>query len=252
MSWSIADVARMSGVTARTLRHYDDIELLAPASVGANGYRYYEDEQLLRLQQILVLRDLGLGLAEIARVVDSETDTIAALKRQHVRLLEQRDRMDRMANTVARTIAELEGNTEMSVKINRPENLFEGFDHTQYDNEACERWPEEFEQSRQATAAMSADDVERMQRETTAQMIRMAEFMAAGTPVDDAAVQAEIHAQYRGMCRFWTPGQGAYKCLGQMYVDDNRFKENYEKIADGLAEYQRDAMIVYADEQLGE
>jgi len=252
MSWSIADVARMSGVTARTLRHYDDIELLEPASVGANGYRYYEQAQLLRLQQILVLRDLGLGLAEIARVIDSEPDTIAALKRQHVHLLDERDRMGRMANTVARTIAELEGNTEMTVKINRPENLFEGFDYTQYDDEARERWPEEFEQSRREAAAMSADDVERMQRETTEQMIRMAEFLAAGTPVDDATVQAEIHTHYQGMCRFWTPGQEAYKCLGQMYVDDNRFRENYERIAHGLAEYQRDAMIVYADEQLGE
>jgi len=148
--------------------------------------------------------------------------------------------------------AELEGKMEMTVKINRPENLFEGFDHTQYDDEARERWPEEFEQSRRNTATMTAEDVERMQRELTAAMIRMAEFMAAGTPVGDAAVQAEIHTQYQGMCRFWTPNRDAYKCLGQMYVDDERFKANYEKIAEGLAEYQRDVMVVYADERLGE
>ncbi|MEV4123927.1 MerR family transcriptional regulator [Nocardia sp. NPDC049707] len=252
MSWSIADVARMSGVTARTLRHYDDIGLLEPACVGANGYRYYEQEQLLRLQQILVLRELGLSLAEIAQAVDSEPDTLAALKRQHIRLLGERDRLARMADTVARTIAELEGKTEMTVEINRPENLFEGFDHTQYDDEAREHWPEEFEQSRRNTATMTAEDVERMQRELTAAMIRMAEFMAAGTPVDDVAVQAEIDTQYQGICRFWTPNRDAYKCLGQMYVDDERFKANYEKIAQGLAEYQRDAMVVYAEERLGE
>lgn len=252
MSWSIADVARMSGVTARTLRHYDDIGLLAPAHLGANGYRYYEDAQLLRLQQILVLRELGLGLAEIAESVDSEVDTLAALKRQHLRLLGERNRLTRMADTVARTIAELEGKTDMAAKINRPENLFEGFDHTQYDDEARERWPEEFEQSRRTTAAMSAEDVERMQREMTATMIRMAEFMAAGTPVGDPAVQAEVHTQYQDMCRFWTPTRDAYKCVGQMYVDDERFAANYEQIADGLAEYQRDAMVVYADERLGE
>ncbi|WP_433730164.1 MerR family transcriptional regulator [Nocardia sp. CA-129566] len=252
MSWSIADVARMSGVTARTLRHYHDIGLLEPADVGTNGYRYYEQEQLLRLQQILVLRELGLSLAEIAEAVDSEPDTLAALKRQHIRLLGERDRLARMADTVARTIAELEGKSEMTVEINRPENLFEGFDHAQYDDEARERWPEEFEQSRRATATMTAEDVDRMQRELTAAMIRMAEFMAAGTPVEAPAVQAEIHAQYQGMCRFWTPNQSAYKCMGKMYVDDERFKANYDKIAEGLAEYQRDAMVVYADEQLGE
>lgn len=252
MSWSIADVARMSGVTARTLRHYDDIGLLEPAYVGTNGYRYYEDEQLLRLQQILVLRELGLGLAEIAEAVDSERDTLAALKRQHIRLLGERHRLTRMADTVARTIAELEGKTEMTVKINRPENLFEGFDNTQHDDEARERWPEEFEQSQRNAATMTAEDVERMQREMTAAMIRMAEFMAAGTPVVDVAVQTEIHTQYHGICRFWTPNRDAYKCMGQMYVDDERFKANYEKIAEGLAEYQRDAMVVYADERLGE
>lgn len=252
MSWSIADVARMSGVTSRTLRHYDDIGLLEPAYVGANGYRYYEDAQLLRLQQILVLRELGLGLAEIAEAVDSETDTLAALKRQHCRLLGERDRLTRMADTVARTIAELEGSTEVTVQINRPENLFEGFDHTQYDDEARECWPEEFEQSRRNTATMTAEGVERMQRELTEAMIRMAEFMAAGTPVGDEAVQAEIHTQYQGICRMWTPSRDAYKCLGQMYVDDERFRANYERIAEGLAEYQRDAMVVYADERLGE
>ncbi|MFD6881279.1 MerR family transcriptional regulator [Rhodococcus sp. NPDC060084] len=252
MSWSIADVARMSGVTARTLRHYDDIGLLEPAYVGANGYRYYEEEQLLRLQQILVLREIGLSLAEIAHAVDSEPDTLAALKRQHDRLLTERNRLGRMADTVARTIAEIEGTMAMTGKINRPENLFEGFDYKQYDDEARERWPEEFEQSRRKTATLTTDDVENMQREVTAAMIRMAEFMAAGTQVGDAAVQAEIHTQYQGICRMWTPNRDAYKCLGQMYVDDERFKANYEKIAEGLAEYQRDAMVVYADERLGD
>ncbi|WP_227982169.1 MerR family transcriptional regulator [Nocardia spumae] len=250
MSWSIAEVAKMSGVTARTLRHYDDIGLLPPAYIGGNGYRYYDNEQLLRLQQILVLRELGLSLTEIAAAVDSEPDTLVALKRQHTRLLAERDRLGRMADTVARTIAELEGKTEMTVRINRPENLFEGFDHTQYDDEARERWPEEFERSRQASADMTAEDIDRMQRELTAAMIRMAELMAAGTPVDDAAVQAEIQAQYEGICRFWTPNRSAYTCLGQMYVDDERFKANYDKIADGLAEYQRDAMAVYAEHNL--
>lgn len=252
MSWSIADVARMSGVTARTLRHYDDIGLLAPAYVGANGYRYYEDAQLLRLQQVLVLRELGLGLAEIAEAVDSEPDTLAALERRHARLLEECDRLARMADTVARTIAELEGKTTMTIRISRPENLFAGFDHTQYDDEARERWPEEFDQSRRASATMTADDIERLQRELTAAMIRMAEFMAAGTPVGDPAVQAEIHTQYQGICRMWTPNRDAYTCLGQMYVDDERFAVHYEKIAEGLAAYQRDAMVVYADERLGE
>ena len=252
MSWSIAQVAKMSGVTARTLRHYDDIGLLKPDHVGGNGYRYYEEPQLLRLQQILVLRELGLGLADIAEAIDSEPDTLVALRRQHARLVVERDRLSRVAETVRRTIVELEGKPEMSVHINRPENLFEGFDQSQYDDEARERWPEQFEQAQSKRAAMTDEDMERWQREATAAMIRMAEFMAAGTPVDDPAVQDEVHQHYQVICAWWTPNREAYKCLGQMYVDDERFKANYEKIAKGLAEYQAAAMAAYADARLSD
>jgi DNA-binding transcriptional MerR regulator len=252
MSWSIAQVARMSGVTARTLRHYDDVGLLKPDHVGANGYRYYEEPQLLRLQQILVLRELGLALSDIAAALDSEPDTLAALRRQHARLIVERDRLSRVAETVRRTIVELEGKPEMSVHINRPENLFEGFDQSQYDDEARERWPEEFERAQAKQVAMTDADMERWQREATAAMIRMAEFMAAGTPADDPAVQDEVHAHYQVICAWWTPNRNAYKCLGQMYVDDERFKANYDKIAEGLAAYQAAAMAVYADARLSD
>lgn len=252
MSWSIAQVARMSGVTARTLRHYDDIGLLKPDHVGGNGYRYYEEPQLLRLQQILVLRELGVGLADIAEAIDSEPDTLIALRRQHARLIAERDRLSRVAETVRRTIVELEGKPEMSVHINRPENLFEGFDQSQYDDEARERWPEEFEQAQAKRATMTDADMERWQREATAAMIRMAEFMAAGTPVDDPAVQDEVHQHYQVICAWWTPNRTAYRCLGQMYVDDERFKANYDKIAVGLAEYQAAAMAAYADARLSD
>lgn len=252
MSWSIAQVARMSGVTARTLRHYDDIGLLKPDHVGANGYRYYEETQLLRLQQILVLRELGLALADIAEAIDSEPDTLAALRRQYSRLIGERDRLSRVAETVRRTISELEGRPQMSVHINRPENLFEGFDNSQYDDEARERWPEEFERSRAVMSTMTEADIERWQREATAAMIRMAEFMVAHTPFDDPAVQDEVRKHYEGICTWWTPNRNAYKCLGRMYVDDERFKATYQKIAEGLAEYQAAAMDVFADAQLAE
>lgn len=85
----------MSGVTARTLRHYHEIGLLAPASVGGNGYRRYGDRELLRLQRILVLRALGLGLADIAAVLEQQTDEVTALREHHGRLLEERDRLPR-------------------------------------------------------------------------------------------------------------------------------------------------------------
>ncbi|MER5560999.1 MerR family transcriptional regulator [Streptomyces sp. NPDC002506] len=253
MAWSIADVARMSGVTSRTLRHYDEIGLLPPAWIGSNGHRHYEEGDLLRLQQILLMRELDLGLREIRAVLDSQVDRVAVLREHHQRLLAERDRLGTLARTVGRTIAELEEAEESDgmTKINRPENLFDGFEPSAEENaKVRERWPKAWEQSRQAVDAMTAEDTERWQREVTAQMIRIAEFMVAGTPVDAPAVQAEIDDHYRGVCRFWTPNAVAYKGLGQTYVEEPQMRVNYDKVADGLAEYLRDAMVAYADARL--
>ncbi len=135
-------------------------------------------------------------------------------------------------------------------QINRPENLFEGFDPTEYDAEARDRWPQQWEPSKQFTDTLSSEDTERMQREQTAAMIRMAEFMTAGKHVGDAAVQAEVDAAYQAICQMWTPNAVAFKNLGQMYVDDPRFIATFDQIAPGLADYYRDAMDTYADTRL--
>lgn len=252
MSWSIAQVARLSGVSTRTLRHYDEIGLLPPAGVRANGYRYYEQGELLRLQQILVLRALDLGLVEITAILDQERDPVVALRGHYQRLLREQDRLARVARTVARTLDELETKegTAGMAKISRPENLFAGFDPSQHDAEARERWPEQWEQAKQFTDTLTAAETERLQREQTAAMIRMAEFMTSGTQVDDPAVQAEVDAAYRAVARMWTPNADAFKSLGQLYVDDPRFTTTYDTIAAGLAAYYRDAMAVYADDRL--
>ncbi|MEU8379540.1 MerR family transcriptional regulator [Streptosporangium sp. NPDC048865] len=254
MSWSIAQVARMSGVTSRTLRHYDEIGLLAPARVGANGYRHYEEEQLLRLQQILVLRELDLGLAEIREIVDRHTDPVEALREHHRRLLGERDRLDAVARMVARTITELqesEGKDGMT-RISRPENLFEGFDGARYAAEARERWPGHWERAGQQELLDTAtpQELDRMGREATAGMIRMAEHMAAGTAADAPEVLAELDVHYRHMTRSWTPTAAEYTHLARMQADDERFRENYERIAEGLAAYMRDAMVAYAHARL--
>jgi DNA-binding transcriptional MerR regulator/ADP-ribose pyrophosphatase YjhB (NUDIX family) len=103
----------MSGVTARTLRYYDEIDLLPPAEVGANGYRYYGHEQLLRLQDILLMRELGVDLATIRTVVDQRRDPVDTLHAHHRRLLDERERVDRLAHTVTVTITRLEQGDDM-------------------------------------------------------------------------------------------------------------------------------------------
>ncbi|MGW1895132.1 MerR family transcriptional regulator [Streptomyces sp. NPDC002004] len=252
MAWSIADVARMSGVTSRTLRHYGEIGLLAPAYIGGNGHRYYEESELLRLQQILLMRELGLGLREIAAMLDGQTDPLAALRDHQRRLLSERDRLDVLVRTVGRTIAELEEDkdTRTMEKISRPENLFTGFDTARYEAPARRHWPSQAEQSARFTAHSSEAERAQLEREATAALVRMAEFMQAGTPVTDPAVQAEVDAHYQVICRMWTPDAAAFKALGQTYVDDEQWHAVYDAVAAGLAAYQRDAMGAYADAHL--
>lgn len=251
MVWSIVEVARASGVTSRTLRHYDAIGLLTPAGVGANGYREYGAGELLRLQQILVLRQLGMPLPEIGAVLDAQQDRITALREHHARLVAERDRLAAVAATVARTIADLErGGGSTTMTVNRPEDLFEGFDHSAYAQEARERWPEQAASSERWLATQSADAQEEGRRAWTARMVRMAELRAAGAAPDDPRVQEEIQGVHDGILPMWTPTAEAFRGLGATYVDDPRFAETFDRVSPGLGGYFRDAMTVFADTRL--
>ncbi|TWH30039.1 DNA-binding transcriptional MerR regulator [Isoptericola variabilis J7] len=135
MNRSIQDVARLAGVSSRTLRHYDQIGLLPPSGTGAGRLRYYDDAAIRRLQRILLLRDLGMPLIDIATVLDEQTDEATALRRHLDQLRAEQDRLARQIASVERTVTALEeGDTIMA------EDMLDGFDHTQYKDEVVERW----------------------------------------------------------------------------------------------------------------
>ncbi len=245
-TWSTAQVARMSKVTSRTLRHYDQIGLLEPARVGANGYRYHGQEQLRRLRHILLLRELGLGLDAIAEVLDGQADELTALRRHHRWLLAEGERLARLTDTVSRTIEHLEGGEEMPA-----EQMFTGFEHNPYEQEARQRWGDEaVDESNRRVRTLSPAEQQRVHQDGVEVHERLAALLRAGTPVDDTAVQEVIADHHAWVSHFWTPNREAYIGLGNLYVDDNRFAENIDKAQPGLAVYLRDAMAVYAQARL--
>ncbi|MFK8843781.1 MerR family transcriptional regulator [Streptomyces sp. Ac-502] len=255
MAWPIAEVARMSGVTARALRHYDEIGLLPPAWVGANGHRYYEERQLLRLQQVLVLRELGLGLPDIGRILAAQVDELQALRGHHRRLLAERDRLTALAGSVARTITELEQSrkdgkdgTDM-MSISRPENLFEGIRSAQC-MKVLRGFPELVGDVERHASALSEAESEADERERTAQMVRLAELLATGLPADADAVQVEIDAQYRTLARIRAASAEEYRAIGRTCVENEHWHAVYEAITPGLAAYQRAAIDAYAATRL--
>jgi len=251
MAWSIAQVARMSKVTSRTLRHYDSIGLLPPAWVGDNGYRYYEKEQVRRLQQILLLRDLGLGLDVVAEML-SGTDQLTVLRNHHRWLQAERERLDRLACTVARTIAELEGGDEVKM-----EELFDGFDASKqesYEAELVERYgegvKEHLAESKRRFKGWTRADADRFMNEWQEIAQRLGALFAAGTAIDAPETQETIDRHYRWICLSWTPNRESYTGLGDLYVDSPDFRVHFEADGKNSAQWVRDAMAHYAQTRL--
>ncbi|CAO1653858.1 MerR family transcriptional regulator [Salinibacterium sp. NYA9b] len=245
---SINDVARITGTTSRTLRHYDDTGLLKPSRVGTNGYRYYDADALARLQRILLLRELGLGLPAIAEVLAGQRDGTAAL-RDHVRLLEsEKQRIDRLIASVTSTIHKLaEGEPLMA------EEMFDGFDHTAHKDEVEQRWgSDSYAASNTWWKAMSAAE----RAEFTARQKQLAADWAAAAergddPESDAA-QVLAQRQFEGLVGIpGTPSEAKagppreyYLGLADLYVADPRFARNYGGQAG--AEFVRAAMVAFA------
>ncbi len=244
----IAAVARMAGVTSRTLRHYDAIGLLTPARTSSDGRRFYEQPQLLRLQHILLLRELGTPLVTIQRIVDTdESTTTTSLLRDHLSAVErERERFARLASTVAATITSLENGTAMTA-----DEILAGFDHQQYEPEARTRWGDDaVRRSNEAWKDLGPEGRKAHLAEHTAIASGLAELKAAGASPADDAVQALVSRHHAWVSVFWRPDRASYRGLGDMYVQDPRFEATYAKHAEGLAMFLRDAIRIYADANL--
>ena len=135
MDWSVQQTAKMAGTTSRTLRHYDGVGLLKPSRTGENGYRYYDQAALLRLQRILLLRELGLGLPAIAEVLAHEREPEDALAGHLKWLRQEQDRLARQVASVQHTLEAVKAGREIMA-----EKMFDGFDHTRYREEVEARW----------------------------------------------------------------------------------------------------------------
>ncbi|GAA3133760.1 MerR family transcriptional regulator [Planomonospora alba] len=244
MGYSVGQVARLAGVTVRTLHHYDEIGLLPPGQRTASGYRRYTDADLERLQHVLFYRELGFPLEEIAVILDDPAaDALTHLRRQHELLSRRIGRLQEMAAAVEHA---MEAHT-MGITLTPQERfeLFGDFRPEDHEAEAAERWggTDAFEQSRRRMAAMTKDDWRRFTAEAAETVQAFAEALASGLPADGehAMDLAERHRQHlTRWCYDCT--YDIHRGLGDMYADDPRFAANYEPLAPGLARYIRDAI----------
>jgi DNA-binding transcriptional MerR regulator len=241
--FTVKQLSKLAGVTPRTLHHYDEIGLLKPTRVGENGYRYYGDESLLRLQQILLYRELDLPLDDIKKIVGRrDFDVLGALESHKQALNKQAARISRLIQTVDNTINHLKGNNSMSEK-----GLFEGFseeEQEKYAKEAEQMYePETVRESNRKWKAYSAAKKESILKEGNVIYTDMIAAMPKGA--DSPDVQIIVQRWRDHMDYFWTPNLDQLLGLAENYNNDPRFKANFDKMNPKLAEFMLDAVKVY-------
>lgn len=241
-TYQVSEVARITGVSVRTLHHYEEIGLLVPASRTAAGYRVYRRENLLRLQQILIQRELGLSLEDIRLSLDDpKFDHRQALMSQREQLKERARATDDMIRAIDQALALLNAeNSTMDIKA-----IFDGFDPAKYEAEAKERWgnTDAYKESAKRTQRYNEADWKRLKDDQSAINRDAATAMHANKrPDGDEAM--DIAERHRLLIdRWFYPCSHATQCgLADMYEADSRFAENIDKHGAGLTPFLAEAI----------
>lgn len=254
MDWSVQQVAKLAGTTSRTLRHYDDIGLLKPSRTGHNGYRYYNQEALVRLQRILLLRELGLGLPAVAEIIGRELDPEKALGRHLQWLGQEQERLARQIASVQQTISALQKGGGIMA-----EEMLDGFDHTRFREEVEERWGKDAYAAGDAWwRGMGASEKDAWKQRSQQLGRDWTAAAASGVAPDSGEAQelARRHVEWLSGIP-GTPAavrgsnsaiKGYVTGLGEMYVADPRFAANYG--GEAGASFVRDALRTYAEKHL--
>lgn len=243
--YTVKQLSNLAGVTPRTLHHYDQIELLKPESVGENGYRYYGETSLLRLQQILFYRELGFSLESVRELLSRpEFQVLDALKEHRESLQLRMRRLARLIQTVDKTIQHLKGDNIMD-----PKGLFEGFSEEQqeeYTKQAEQMYdPETVRESNRKWKSYSAEKKQAILDEGKQVYVDMIEIMPKGSNSPEA--QACVDRWRKHMDYFWTPNLDQLLGLATMYGQSPDFKANFDAMHPDLADFMREAVFVYVE-----
>jgi DNA-binding transcriptional MerR regulator len=231
--------ARIAGVSVRTLHHYDQIGLLVPKLRSAAGYRLYDRDDLLRLQQILIGRELGLTLQEISRLLDDPGfDLRQALRSQKQQLQGRAERTAAMLRAVDAALTILD--TEVAEGSMNVKDLFDGFDPPQCEEEARQRWgdTDAYAESARRTSRYSAEDWARYKAEQASIYGDLIAAMSAGTPGEDASAMAVAERHRLSIDRWFYPcSKALHRGLADLYEADARFAENIDRHGKGLTAF---------------
>jgi DNA-binding transcriptional MerR regulator len=252
MAYTVKQVATMSGVSVRTLHFYDEEGLLKPAYHGANGYRFYEEAQLLMLQQILFYRDLGFELKQIKKILNRpDFDKVTALE-SHRKVL-RRNLADtrKLIQTIDKTIQHLKGTKKM-----KSQELFDGFSpeqqakHEQYlVDRFGDGMKESITQSKARVKHWTKGDWEKSGLAFDGICKDLTKAISEKLPASANATQKVIRRHFQWIQQFWTPTRESYIGHSQLIVDSD-LRKAYEKYDAQLPEFAAAAMKVFAEREL--
>lgn len=242
---TVGAVAALTGVSVRTLHHYDHIGLVVPSTRTATGYRCYSDTDIERLHLVLVYRTAGLSLETIGALLDDPTvDTLAHLRRQHELLLAQKERL----HTTITALEKLMDAHRCGIQLSAEEQV-EIFGTTafsdEYAREAEERWGETdaWQQSRQRTAALTKRDWQQLKADGDALLSDLAQAKRDHVVPGSPAANELAHRHRDGIERFYECGPEMHLCLARMYLSDERFTRYYDDVEPGLAQFVHDVIV---------
>ncbi|MBN4067206.1 MerR family transcriptional regulator, partial [Simkania negevensis] len=253
MSYTVKKLSKLSGVSVRTLHWYDEIKLLKPAYYGKNSYRYYEAEQLLILQQILFFRELGFPLKDIQKVlVSNDFDKIRALHAHKRTLEEDLGRIEKLVETIDKTINHLRGKQKM-----KDEELYYGFDSTKqkdyevylvkYHGTVAE---DLIHDSKKRTKEWGKADWKSVDNEGNEIYKAMAECIDKGLGPKSEEVQELVHKHFLVTERFYTATKEVYMGLAQLYCEHPDFRKWFDRHHPKLSDFIAEAMRIYSYNKL--
>lgn len=251
--YQIGYLAKKSGVSVRTLRYYEQIGILIPTEIRESKYRYYNEEDLLKLQQILFYKELGFKLKDIKSILDDDDfDPVKSFQDQKEQLYNQRIKLDKIIETVEKTIIEIKKGNTMNI-----DDLYEGFngnDLKEYRDEAIWNWEDEVLKSEKSLLKMDKKDFKKLQIEFNNLWIQLSKSINLNPQSEE--VQTLIAEHYKMIKMFWGMKdyqkieKEKYLGLGQLYIDDGRYTKIGDEENPEFAKFLFNAMNYFANENL--
>lgn len=268
-TYTVKQLADLSHISVRTLHYYDEIDILKPNTVKQNGYREYGQNELLRLQQILLFKEIELPLEKIKEILDDPDFDYETAMVKHKEILSSKlERLKQILSTIDATtinIKKIKNKTQENMNKNSKSSMspisskddenralfdaFESEEQKAYQKEAEERWGNTlaWKQSQVRYAKLTQEDKIRIQKAADDLMREMADCMKKGNTPESKEMQKLVVRHYEGLRTFYDPSPELYRGLADMYIADPRFTAYYEAYAPGLAEYLSKAMHVYTE-----